>query len=107
MKGLGVCEWSLPLKDEALFAWMKENGVDNVSIGFDYAAAKTEESYKAWCDKYMALSEKYQIPFSILAVNDLCTCYPYAKFWRRGDSFRGGTGACAGKGAWRYLLYVI
>lgn len=72
MKGLGVCEWSLPYRGEELFDWMSKHGVDNISVGFDYDACQTEESQKAWCGKYQELAKKYGIDFSILALNTLC-----------------------------------
>lgn len=73
LKRFGVCEWSVPLEGEALFAWLGQHGVGNVSIDFDYETCKDEAKRKIWCQERRAFSEKYGVDLSILAINILCT----------------------------------
>lgn len=73
LKRFGVCEWSVPLKGEELFAWLKEHEVGNVSLDFDYETCKNDETRAPWCEERKALSEKYGVDISILAINTLCT----------------------------------
>ena len=72
MKGFGVCAWSVPLEGEELFQWLKENGVQNVSVDFNYDVCKEESGMHEWCASYRSLAEKYGIEISIMAMNVLC-----------------------------------
>ena len=67
---LGICAWVLPMPLEEAFAFAKEKGFANISVEFDLAACK--ENQAAWCEKITALSKKYDLPISILALNVLC-----------------------------------
>lgn len=72
MKGFGVCAWSLPLQGEELFRWLRDHGVQNVSVEFDAEACADDEGMRRWCARQKELAQRYGIAFSILALNVLC-----------------------------------